>query len=128
MVFSPCYPWESDPAPVETRPLPDAPVAPKRRGRRPAATHAVSALPPVWRYHHLTVSGPAAPLADFSRAARGAGVIPWRLDFAAVEEDIFNLAVTQRAATRNLSIAGCRILARQFRARAEAHHSLAVGR
>jgi hypothetical protein len=129
MVFSPRTPWESDPAPVEALRLPEAPPAPvKRRGRRTAAARAADTEAPVWLYHHLTVSGPTTPLTEFSRAARGAGVIPWRLDFAAVEEDIFNLAVTQPATTRTLSIAGCRILARQFRARVEAHHSLAVGR
>ena len=129
MVFSPRTPGRATRRRSETPRLPEAPPAPvKRRGRRPAAARAADTEPPVWLYHHLTVSGPTAPLTEFSRAARGAGVIPWRLDFAAVEEDIFNLAVTQPAATRTLSIAGCRILARQFRARVEAHHSLAVGR
>ncbi len=36
-----------------------------------------------------------------------------------LEEDIFNLAVSQPAERRNLTIAGCRILARQFRERVE---------
>ncbi len=141
MVFCPRYPWESDVAPVDAPCLPVATLpAAKRRGRRPAETRAVSATPPVWLYHHLTVSGPAASLAAFSQTARGAGVIPWRLDGARIEEDVFTWAVAQPPAAghpanafvatphRRLSIAGCRILARQFRARVEAHHSLAVGR
>jgi hypothetical protein len=129
MVFCPRTPWESDPASVRSPQVPDAgPAAAKPRGRRPAAMRAVSGVPPVWLYHHLTVSGPLEPVADFSQLARGAGVIPWRLDGARLEEDIFSLAVTQPAATRHLSIAGCRILARQFRARLEAHHGQAVAR
>ena len=55
-------------------------------------------------------------------SSRGGSISP------AVEEDIFTLAVAQRRrAARRLSVAGCRILARQFRARVEAHHALAVG-
>jgi hypothetical protein len=36
-----------------------------------------------------------------------------------LEEDLFNMAVSQPPARRNLTIAGCRILARQFRERVE---------
>jgi hypothetical protein len=43
------------------------------------------------------------------------------LNFSILEEDIFNLAAAQPPAQppaqRNLTIAGCRILARQFRER-----------
>ncbi len=120
------YPWDTDPAPIETPSALDAPP-PKRRGRRPAAqTSAAAAEPPVWRYHHLTVSGPAESVASFATAARGAGVIPWQLDTARIEEDVFNLAAAQPADRRNLTIAGCRILARQFRERVEIHHARAV--
>jgi hypothetical protein len=86
----------------------------------------VAAELPTWLYHNLTVSGQTEPLADFARSARGAGVIPWRLDVARLEEDVFHWAVAQPA--RRLSVAGCRILARQFRAQVEAHHGLAVAR
>jgi hypothetical protein len=55
-------------------------------------------------------------------------VIPWQLDFARIEEDVFNLAVAQPAARRQLPVAGCRILARQFRQRVETHHAQAVAR
>jgi len=72
-----------------------------------------------WQYHHLTITGPAAAVVAFGAAARGAGVTPWRLDFSVLEEDIFNLAASQPPARRNLTIAGCRILARQFRERVE---------
>jgi hypothetical protein len=128
------YPWDSDPVPAHppapsTPPaLPDTASGPKRRGRRPLVQTAGAGegASPGWRYHHLTVSGPAGPLADFAEAARGAGVTPWQLDLATLEEDIFLRAAAQPAATRNLTIAGCRILARQFRERVELRHAKAV--
>ena len=123
-------PWD-DPAarPAEpSDPAPNAaPGAPRRRGRRPlAARPSAGDAAPVWLYHHLTVSGPAEPVAAFAAAARGAGVIPWRLDTDRIEEDLFHLAAAQPAGRRTLSIAGCHTLARQFRARVEAHHARAV--
>ena len=106
---------------------------PKRRGRRPGIathepTHAAEqgAAPAGWLYHHLTVSGPAEALATFAGAARGAGVIPWRLDGTRLEEDVFALAVAQPPEQRRLTVAGCRILARQIRDRAEARHARAI--
>jgi hypothetical protein len=108
-------PW--DPVPVVT-PLPQAsPSPPKPRGRRPAMQAA--AVPP-WLYHHLTISGPAEAVASFGDAARGAGIVPWRVESARLEEDIFHLAASQPRPVRSLTVEGCRILARQFRERAEA--------
>jgi hypothetical protein len=128
MVFCPRYPWETDAAPAEPPSLPPADRSvPKRRGRRPrVTTPAAVAVSPVWLYHHLTVGGPGDMIEDFATAARGSGVIPWRLDFDVIEEDIFNLAATQPASRRNLTITGCRILARQFRARVEARQARAA--
>jgi hypothetical protein len=124
------YPWDSDPVVADIGPLPETPVAPpKPRGRRPAAARAVRSEPGAVSdclYHHLTISGPAETVARFADAARGSGVIPWRLDGAAVEEDIFVRAVSQPASRRTLTVAGCRILARQFRDRFEAHHARAA--
>jgi hypothetical protein len=77
-------------------------------------------------YCHLTITGPAGTLKSFAAAASGPGVIPWQLDFDAIEEDIFNLAVTQPPAQRDLTVAGCRLLARQFRARIEARQAKAA--
>jgi hypothetical protein len=124
------YPWETDPPSVGGPPVPElTPPAPRRRGRRPAPHLSnAAAEPPAWLYHYLTVRGPAEVVEDFAAAARGAGVIPWQLDFARLEEDLFHLAAAQPAAMRHLTIAGCRILARQFRERAEAHHARAVAR
>ena len=51
---------------------------------------------------------------------------PWRIDGAALEEDVFNLAVAQPLGRRTLDVAGCRILARQFRDRVEARQARAA--
>lgn len=136
MTASVQYPWDIEPAPVVTSPLLDRPARqPKPRGR-PRGLSASSkrslgqatALTPDWLYHHLTISGLVDDVTKFAAAARGSGVIPWQLDYAAIEEDIFLRAVTQPAAHRNLTVEGCRILARQFRERVEAHHAHAVSR
>jgi hypothetical protein len=124
------YPWEAELAPV----APSSPPGPeeqprKRRGRRAVARiHPASpvATTPQWLYHHLTISGPAATVAAFAAAALGAGIIPWQLDFAALEEEVFVRAVAQPAGRRNLTVDGCHILARQFRERVEARQARAV--
>jgi len=109
-------PWDSPPAAVPPAPLPErAEPPPKPRGRRPAAprTPATGAgAAPGWLYHHLTVSGPAEPLASFRAAARGSGIVPWRHDPASIEEDVFNLAIAVPLSQRSLGVEGCRILAR----------------
>ncbi|MEJ1976604.1 MAG: hypothetical protein WDN49_11380 [Acetobacteraceae bacterium] len=60
------------------------------------------------------------------RSGPRVGIIPWTLDFGQIEEDVFNLAASQPPARRNLTIAGCRILARQFRERVEARQAKAA--
>ena len=62
----------------------------------------------------------------FAAAARGSGVIPWQLDYAAIEEDIFVRAVSQPASQRSLTVEGCRILARQFREKIELRQARAA--
>ena len=124
------FPWDSEASAAEPprpppAPLPHAEPDRRPRGRRPwrapglAPSESASASGTSWLYHHLTITGPAAAVAAFAVTARGAGVTPWRLDFSVLEEDIFNLAASQPPARRNLTIAGCRILARQFRERVE---------
>ena len=125
------FPWDNEPAVADPSALPAAllPGPAKPRGRRPASARAMGPGPdvvPAWRYPHLTISGPADGVDRFAAAARGSGVIPWRLDGAAIEEDLFARAVSQPASRRSLNVAGCRILARQFRDRVEAHHARAV--
>jgi len=123
-------PWDPDPEPAAAPPLPASPPAPKRRGRPPRSalpSASAAGAAPDWLYHHLAVSGPAAAVAEFAVAARGPDMIPWRRDFTRLEEDVFHLAVAQPPELRRLSVAGCRVLARQFRARVEAHHDQAIG-
>ncbi len=124
------FPWETDRDPAEPArsPATATPPVPKPRGRRPsraAPTHASAPSTAVWRDHHLTIKGPADDLASFAVAARGPGIIPWAIDGAAIEEDIFIRAVSQPGDRRSLSVAGCRILARQFRERIEAREASA---
>lgn len=106
--------------------------APKPPGWRPAQWRSSNKFVPAgktemdWLYHHLILTGPTAELERFKAAARGPGVIPWRLDYAAIEEDIFNLAVSQPPTQRALDVEGCRILARQFRERVETRQAKAA--
>jgi hypothetical protein len=123
-------PWDTEPAPAAT-PSPDPDAAPTRakpRGRRPASVTraATPATAPDWLYHHLTISGPAECLQEFVAAARGSGITPWQLDCAAIEEDVFVRAVAQPASHRNLTVEGCRILARQFREKVEMRQARAA--
>ncbi len=112
---------------VAPTPLSPLVADPRPRGRRPAISRQGPApARPAWLYHHLTVTGPAAATGDFTAAAAGPGVTPWRIDGAALEEDVFNLAVAQPLHRRALDVAGCRILARQFRDRAEARQARAA--
>ena len=122
-------PWDSTPAPAPAGDVHTPAQTPKRRGRRPASTTRAilpDTVAPDWLYHHLTISGPAERVAAFALAARGSGIIPWRLDVSTVEEDVFVRAVSQPARTRNLSVEGCRILARQFRDAVAAHQAKAA--
>jgi hypothetical protein len=123
------FPWDVEPAPVAPAPEPDVPVGrPKRRGRRPISLTraAVTRNATNWLYHHLTISGPAEPVQKFAAAARGSGVVPWRLEGAEIEDTVFNLAVSQPVRDRKLTVEGCRILARQFRDRVEARQARAA--
>jgi hypothetical protein len=123
------FPWDTGP-PAGARPAPPKEQAaePKPRGRRPNGPGAGprTASGPDWLYHRLVVSGPGETAEEFAAAARGAGVVPWRLDFAAIEEDVFVRAVSVPAHGRSLSIEGCRILARQFREKVEMRQARAI--
>jgi hypothetical protein len=123
------FPWDIEPAPAVKLPLAEVPAPkPKPKGRR-ARDRYMAHRPhaePDWLHHHLTISGPAETVNNFAAVARGSGVIPWQLDFAAIEEDVFVRAVSQPARDRKLTVAGCRILARQFREKVEAHQARAA--
>lgn len=77
-----------------------------------------------WLQHRLTISGPAGELERFRRAAAGAGVIPWQLDFEQLQEDWFHRLMG--APSCSLSAPGARILAQQMRDASERRHALAV--
>jgi hypothetical protein len=129
MVFR--TPWDEAPAPEVSPELPETmPAPPKKRGRRPTPKPETDrggrAGEGGWLYHHLTITGPADRVAAFADAARGSGIVPWRVDGARIEEDIFNLAASQPKEMRSLTIEGCRILARQFRERVEARAARAA--
>jgi hypothetical protein len=81
-----------------------------------------------WLHHHLAINGPMSDVAAFRRAAAGAGLIPWPLDLARLEEDCFYRLVAPPAPQRRtLSLAGARLLARQLRDAARRRHDLARG-
>jgi hypothetical protein len=116
------FPWDNAPGDHphwgSEAPAAAAHPLPKPRGRRRGAERTTPSSPR-WLYHRLTIGGLPEAVAAFTQAARGPGIIPWRLDFDRIEEDVFHLAAAQPPERRNLTIAGCRILARQFRERME---------
>lgn len=82
-----------------------------------------------WLHHRLAVSGPPAAVAAFQAAARGPGVIPWRLDLGRLEEDWFHLLAAPPAPQRRrLGLAGARALAGQLREAVALRHDLATAR
>ena len=82
-----------------------------------------------WLHHRLTIIGVANQLADFRRAAAGAGIIPWEIDFDRLEEDVFHLlAAPPPSQQRTLSVAGARVLAGQLREAVGRRHERAVAR
>lgn len=84
---------------------------------------------PDWLYHRMTVSGPTDPMAAFARAATGAGVIPWQLDFERLAEDLFHALVAPPPPhRRRLSLPGARILAGQLGDAVARRHALALAR
>ncbi len=82
-----------------------------------------------WLHHRLMISGPEQAVAAYALAARGAGIIPWRLDLDRIEEDLFHrLVAPPPPQRRSLSLVGARALARQLRDAVAARHEAAVAR
>jgi hypothetical protein len=82
-----------------------------------------------WLHHRLAIIGAADQLAAFRRAAAGAGIIPWEIDFDRLEEDVFHLlAAAPPSQQRTLSVAGARVLAGQLREAVGHRHERAVAR
>jgi len=121
---------EPDPPPHTSAPPADDPAL----GDPSALPRAVADAPlrlahTDWLHHHLTVSGPAAPVAALQAGAAGAGVIPWQLDLDQIEEDLFlRLASPLPPQPRRLSVVGARILAGQLRDAVAHRHAVAVAR
>lgn len=114
------FPWEpqATPGPVQSTP-PIRPSPGRRRLHRYAALADADRSSP-WVAVTLQVTGPATDLVAFQDAARGLGVIPWAFDADVLEEDIVLMLL--RDPQRSLTLAGCRVLARQFRERATERH------
>jgi hypothetical protein len=125
----PSSPAASDVTPAESEP-PPAPeprrhaatrTQPSRakhvsRDAEPAEAGEVLALPqPDWLFHHLTISGPSAEIMEFRDAAAGPGVLPWTVDYPALEEDLFLMLMRGDAKQRELSAAGAHVLAARLR-------------
>ncbi len=82
-----------------------------------------------WLHHRLTVGGPAETVAAFAASAQGAGAIPWSLDAARVEEDLFHRLIAPPAPqVRSLSLEGARALARQLTEASVTRHEAALAR
>ena len=124
-------PWDHLPPPVvrerREQPVhdPDAPKTKLGRKRKSTANYG-QGQDDGWLFHHLIVGGPSKDIALFQEAARGPGIIPWRLDYTAIEEDIFNLTVSQPPAVRGVSVEYCRDQARQFVERVQAREARAA--
>ena len=140
------FPW--DEVPVRTsrsRAKPDAPKRPRGRPKEvrsvdqdtvsSTATPSLAELPGAehlggegavehteWLPFRLTVGGPAETVTAFAAAAAGPGVIPWQIDFAAMEEDVFHRLASRYPRTGRLSLEGCRVFAAQLRERTEDRH------
>jgi hypothetical protein len=117
-------PWDDLPAPKARAPKPEqadaqpAPVrkqsAAKKRSQQTADAAGIG-----WQWWHVVVHGPAEEVTAFAAAAQGPGAIPWPYDGAMLEEEVFLYAIGG-AGPRSLSIAECRVQARQFRDAVEA--------
>ncbi|GAB6855841.1 hypothetical protein [Asaia astilbis] len=114
------FPWDplARPAPTHSRTQPD-PVPGRRRLDHHAALASTDRSDP-WLANTLQITGPETTLTAFQQAARGPGVAPWAFDADRLEEDILLMLLADH--TRSLTLPGCRVLARQFRDRAEARH------
>lgn len=101
------------------------PAAPQAEGMK--TTEAVAPAHTDWLHHRLTLRAAPDALAAFRAVARGAGIIPWRLDLDRLEEDWFlRLAAPATPQAQRLSAAGARILAAQLREAVARRHAIAV--
>jgi len=92
------------------------------RSWRPERTHTD------WLRNALVVSGPTEEVARFAAAAAGAGVIPWQLDLAALEEEFFLPMAAPPDGTPAISLAGAKLLARRLGEATALNHQRALSR
>ena len=81
-----------------------------------------------WLRNTLAVSGPAEEVARFRAAAAGAGVIPWELDLAGLEEEFLLPMAAPEDGTPAISLAGAKLLARRLREAVALNHQRALAR
>ena len=72
-------------------------------------------VPVDWLWNTLEVGGPAERVEAFRLAAAGAGVVPWVLDLAALEEEFLLLMAGPQDGVRAISLSGAKVLARRLR-------------
>jgi hypothetical protein len=83
---------------------------------------------PDWLHRRLNVTGPAAVLAGFQTAAKGAGTIPWPLDRDRMRISAIFRWRSPAPQRRRLSLVGARGLARRLSEAAKLRHAAAVAR
>lgn len=121
-------PWDDLPTPKASAPKPEpqdaqpAPVLKQRAAVAKQTRHRADAAGAGWQWWHLIVHGLVEDVTAFAAAARGPGAIPWPYDGTMLEEEVFLYAIGGDA-PRSLSIADCRIQARQFRDAVEARQA-----
>ena len=74
------------------------------------------------------MSGPSEEVARFAAAAAGAGVIPWQLDLAALEEEFLLPMAAPSDGVPAISLAGAKLLARRLREAVALNHQRALVR
>lgn len=85
-------------------------------------------VPVDWLWNVLTLGGPSERVEAFRLAAAGPGVVPWRLDLAALEEEFLLPMAGPQDGVRAISLTGAKLLARRLRDAAAANHQAALAR
>jgi hypothetical protein len=88
-----------------------------------------TALPPRhtdWLWHRMRVHGDPSTIAALQRAAAGPGMIPWQIDYDALEERLWHRLIAGPLAQRSISVAAARLLSRQLRDASERRQSAAL--
>ncbi|WP_052402980.1 hypothetical protein [Muricoccus aerilatus] len=81
-----------------------------------------------WLRNTLAVSGPTEEVARFTAAAAGAGVIPWALDLAALEEEFLLPMAAPQDGAPAISLSGAKLLARRLKEGVALNHQRALSR